>query len=90
MGILQFAVGAAAGPVFPVLILTDDERLDEEAQDSLLGLMPAFYFGGWALITPLTQSLVGSAQEEWFALWLLAAAAAMTVCLALARKRMKR
>lgn len=90
LGILQFAVGAAAGPVFPVLILTDDERLDEEAQDSLLGLMPAFYFGGWALITPLTQSLVGSAQEEWFALWLLAAAAAMTVCLALARKRMKR
>ena len=88
--ILQFAVGAAAGPVFPGLILTEDERLDEEAQDSLLGLMTAFYFGGWALITPLTQALVGSSQENMFALWLLAAAAVMTVCLALAGKRVKR
>ena len=88
--IMQFAVGAAAGPVFPGLILTDDERLDEEAQDSLLGLMPSFYFGGWALITPLTQALVGSSQENRFTLWLLAAAAAMAVCLALARKRIKR
>ena len=55
-----------------------------------MGLMPAFYFGGWAVITPLTQALVGSSQERMFALWLLAAAAAMTVCLALAGKRIKR
>ena len=88
--VLQFAVGAAAGPVFPGLILADDERLDEDAQDSLLGLMPAFYFGGWAVITPLTQALVGSSQESMFALWLLGAAAAMTVCLALARRRIRR
>jgi len=88
--ILQFAAGAAAGPVFPGLILAEDERLDEDAQDSLMGLMPAFYFGGWAVITPLTQALVGSSQESMFVLWLMAAAAAMTVCLALAGKRIKR
>ena len=90
LSILQFAVGASAGPVLPELILTDDERLDEDAEDSLLCLMPAFYFGGWALITPLTQALVGSSQENMFAIWLLAAAAVMTVFLAMAGKRVKR
>ena len=90
LSILQFAAGAAAGPVFPGLILTDDERLDEDAQDSLLCLMPAFYFGGWALITPLTQALVGSSQENMYAVWLMAAAAVMTVFIVLSGKRVKR
>ena len=87
---LQFAIGAGAGEVLPVLITTEDERLDEDAQDSLYGLLPAFYAGALAVITPLTQALVGCGQERWFALWLLTAAVLMTLFLAGAERRIKR
>ena len=88
--LLQFAIGAGAGEVLPALITTEDERLDEDAQDSLYGLLPAFYTGGLAVITPLTQALVGSGQERWLALWLLIPAALMTIFLAGAKRRIKR
>ena len=88
--LLQFAAGFGTGPILPNLIAIEDERLDEEAQDSLFGLLPAFYFGSWALITPLTQALVGSSGEDMFALWLLVIAAVMTICLAGAGKQVKR
>lgn len=87
--LLQFSVGVGAGPVMPWLIASRDERFDPDSQDSLFGLLPAFYFGSWAVITPLTQALVGSSQESGFSLWLLAADAVMAVCLVFGGKRVK-
>ena len=90
MEAFQFAVGFAAGPLFPNMDLLEDERLDEDAQDSLFGMLSAFYFGGWAVITPLTQALVGSSQERYFAWWMLLAAVLMTICTAGGAKRFRR
>ena len=73
MGLLifQLLTGAAAGPVFPSLLLLDDVRLDREAEGDLLALLPAFALGSWIVITPLTQALVGGGQTEHFPVWLL-------------------
>ena len=90
MEAFQFAVGFAAGPLFPNMDLLEDERLDEDAQDSLFGMLSAFYFGGWAVITPLTQALVGSSQERYFAWWMLLAAVLMMICTAGGAKRFRR
>lgn len=82
-GILIFQVleGAAAGPIFPELVLLDDIMLDREAETSLISLMPAFGLGAFAMVTPLTQALVGAGQTGRFPLWLLLITAALEGCI---------
>ena len=53
------------------LFLIDDVRLDADAVASMTELVPAFFFGGWAVITPLTQTLFGAGAARHFALWML-------------------
>ncbi len=88
--VFQFLTGVCAGPVFPCLVSAQDERLDEEMQGSLLSLLSAFYFGSWALITPLAQALVGSSRESEFMLFMFADAVLMALCLVFSQKRVKR
>ena len=68
---VSFVCGAGEGAVLPNLILIDDVRLDADAVASMTELVPAFFFGGWAVITPLTQTLFGAGAARHFALWML-------------------
>ena len=88
--LLQACVGFGMGPVIPNLMMIDDERLDAEAERSMTSLIPAFWAGGWVLVTPLAQALVGSSCERSFCTWMLALAAMMGLGLALAVERVKR
>lgn len=63
--------GAGQSTVLAQLLLTDDARLDEDAVSSLTELIPAFFLGGWAVITPMTQLLFRSGNGHRFALWML-------------------
>lgn len=55
--LIRAGTGFAAGTIFPNLIQMDDERLDDEALMRMTGMIPAFYFGADAMITPFVQTV---------------------------------
>ena len=54
---VRIGTGFGAGMIFPNLIQMDDERFDDDVQTGMAGLIPAFYFGADAMITPFVQSM---------------------------------
>ena len=82
--------GFGAGMIFPNLIQLDDERFDEEAQTGMAGLIPAFYFGADAMITPFVQSISRSFTMSACTLAMLALSCCMGLCIILATARMGR
>ena len=87
--LVRFGVGLGAGMIFPNLIQTEDERFDDEAQTSMAGLIPAFYLGAGAVITPLVQSMSGAAGIAVCTLAMLILAICMGICLAVASTMVK-
>jgi hypothetical protein len=82
--LLRFAAGCGGGMIFPNLIQTEDERFDDEAQTALTGLLPAFYLGSEAVITPFVQSMSGINKMAVCASAMLALTLFMGICLVLA------
>ena len=76
--------------IFPNLIQMDDERFDEEVQMGMAGLIPAFYFGADAMITPFVQSVSRSFTMSACTLAMLALSCCMGLCIILATARMGR
>ncbi len=90
MLLIRAGTGAGAGLVFPVLILLDDERLNEEAQGSLIGLLPAFYLGADAVITLIIRALAEGGNLDLFAVWMLVFTAMMGASFLVGALRLKR
>ena len=82
--LLRFAAGCGGGMIFPNLIQTEDERFDDEAQTALTGLLPAFYLGSEAVITPFVRSMSGINKMAVCASAMLALTLFMGICLVLA------
>ena len=87
---MRFGTGLGAGMIFPNLIQTEDERFDDEAQTAMAGLLPAFYLGTEAVITPFVQSMSGGSKVVVCAAAMTALAICMGVFLAFASKRITR
>ncbi len=75
----QFLSGIALGPIFPQLLMIDDVRLDRDAENSLIALLPACYMASLCLITPVAQALAGGGRSSSYALWMLAGAVLMAL-----------
>ncbi len=90
MLIVRTGTGLGAGMVFPNLIQAEDERFDMEAQTALAGLIPAFYLGAEALITPFVQSLSGAFPTRTCVITMFALSCCMTVLLTFGFMRIKR
>ena len=88
--LLRMGTGFGAGMIFPNLIQIDDERFDDEAQTGMAGLIPAFYFGADAMITPFVQSMSRSSDMMISTAAMLALACLMGVCLVFGSARLKR
>ena len=88
--LLRAGCGFGAGMIFPNLIQMDDERFDEEVQMGMTGLIPAFYFGADAMITPFVQSVSHSFTMSACTLAMLALSCCMGLCIVLASVRMGR
>jgi hypothetical protein len=76
--------------IFPNLIQTEDERFDDEAQTAMAGLLPAFYLGGEALITPFVQSMRGAREMAICASAMLVLVCCMGACLAFSSVRIRK
>ncbi len=85
----RIGTGFGAGMVFPNLIQMEDERFDSDAQTSMAGLIPAFYVGSDALITPFVQSLSSASESTVCIITMLALTVCMGVFLALASTSIK-
>lgn len=88
--VARIGAGCGAGMVFPNLIQAEDERLDSDVQTAMMGLLPAFYVGAEALITPFVQALSGVSMITTCVCALFALAVLMSVLLFLASVRIKR
>ena len=88
--IVRFGTGFGAGMIFPYLIQLDDERVDHEAQICMTGLIPAFYLGADAMITPFVQSMSQSFHMGGCIFVLFILTCCMSVCLAFALVRVKK
>lgn len=88
--LLPIGIGAGSGMIFPTLIRIDDARLEEEAQIRMTGLIPAFYLGADAMITPLVQSMSQSFGMMQCIAAMLALTCCMGVCLAFSSERLEK
>ena len=88
--LVRFGTGFGAGMIFPNLIQMDDERFDDEAQTGMTGLIPAFYLGAVAMITPFVQSMSQSFGMAACILVMLTLACCMGLCLVFALSRVRR
>ncbi|HCI73185.1 MAG TPA: hypothetical protein DHV42_01420 [Lachnospiraceae bacterium] len=88
--VIRFGTGLGAGMIFPNLIQTEDERFDDEAQTAMAGLLPAFYLGGEALITPFVQSMRGAREMAICASAMLVLVCCMGACLAFSSVRIRK
>ena len=88
--LLRAGCGFGAGMVFPNLLQMDDERFDEEVQTGMAGLVPAFYFGADAMITPFVQSVSHAFTMSACTLAMLALSCFMGLSIVLASVRMGR
>ena len=88
--IVRFGTGFGAGMILPNLIQLDDERVDRDAQTGMTGLIPAFYLGADAMITPFVQSMSQSFNMAGCILVLFVLACCMGICLAFALVRVKK
>ncbi len=87
---VRVGTGFGAGMVFPNLIQMDDERFDEDLQTGMTGLIPAFYFGTDAMITPLVQSMSGTFSMAVCTGAMLILACLMGICLVFASARLRK
>ncbi len=87
---MRIGTGFGAGMIFPNMIQVEDERFDKDAQTAMAGLIPAFYLGTDALITPFVQSMSGSPKTVICASAMFVLSCCMGVCLAFASSRVKR
>ncbi len=90
MLIARIGTGLGAGMIFPNLIQAEDERFDMDAQTAMAGLIPAFYVGAEALITPFVQSLSGASLTGICMITMFALSCCMTVFLAFGSMNIKR
>ncbi len=88
--IARIGAGFGAGMVFPNLIQHEDPRFDVDAMTSMAGLMPAFYFGAGAVITPFVQSLSGASRVTGCVTAMFVLSCCMCVLLALGTSSVKR
>ncbi len=87
--VMRLGTGFGAGMIFPNLIQTEDERFDSETQTAMAGLIPAFYLGADAMITPFVQSMSGAPKSAICASTMFVLSCFMAVLLAVAASRVK-
>ena len=80
--------GFGAGMIYPALIRLDDERLDDDAQTKMTGLIPAFYLGADAMITPFVQTMSQSFGMARCIGVMLALTCCLGICLIFASVRL--
>lgn len=88
--VIRILTGCGGGMIFPNLIQMEDERFDDEAQTAMAGLIPAFYLGAGAVITPFVQSMSGASGMKVCIPAMAALAVCMGVCLAFASVKIRR
>jgi MFS family permease len=86
----RIGTGCGAGLIFPNVIQAEDERFDDEAQTTMAGLIPAFYLGAAAVITPFSQMMAGASTMKNCFQAMLVLAGCMGGCLAFAGTRVRR
>ena len=74
--------------IYPALIRLDDERLDDDAQTKMTGLIPAFYLGADAMITPFVQTMSQSFGMARCIGVMLALTCCLGICLIFASVRL--